>query len=210
MKKRLTALACALCLGAGLVLPAAAAEGNQIGYGDVAADAWYADAVNEATANGYMTGVAEGIFAPEATVTRATVVTVLWRMEGSPVPAATVSFGDVSPGAWYAQAVAWAKEKGIANGDSRGDFMPDQAVNRQELAAFLTRYDQYRGVPLAEGSLALYSDANMTGIWAVESMRHAVGMGWLEGDGDKLMPGGLATRAQLAVILQRLTTQAMG
>lgn len=91
-----------------------------------------------------------------------------------------------------------------------GDFKPDQSVTRQELAAFLTRYDQYRGVPLAEGSLNLYSDANMTGVWAVESMRHAVGMGWLEGDGGRLLPGGVATRAQLAVILQRLTTQAMG
>ena len=106
--------------------------------------------------------------------------------------------------------VAWAKENGIANGDSRGDFKPDQPVTRQELAAFLTRYDQYRGVPLAEGSLNLYSDANMTGVWAVESMRHAVGMGWLDGDGGRLLPGGVATRAQLAVILQRLTTQAMG
>ena len=66
------------------------------------------------------------------------------------------------------------------------------------------------GVPLAEGSLNLYSDANMTGVWAVESMRHAVGMGWLDGDGGRLLPGGVATRAQLAVILQRLTTQAMG
>lgn len=96
------------------------------------------------------------------------------------------------------------------NGDSRGDFKPDQSVTRQELAAFLTRFDQYRGVPLAEGSLNLYSDANMTGVWAVESMRHAVGMGWLDGDGGRLLPGGVATRAQLAVILQRLTTQAMG
>ena len=213
MKKRLTAMACALCLCAGLILPAAAAESVETtaeGYTDVPAGAWYETAVAEATANGYMTGVAEGLFAPEDSVTRATVVTVLWRMEGSPAPAASVSFGDVSPDAWYAQAVAWAKENGIANGDTRGDFKPDQAVNRQELAAFLTRYDQYRGVELAEGSLALYSDANMTGVWAVESMRHAVGMGWLEGNGDKLMPGGLATRAQLAVILQRLTTQAMG
>lgn len=116
----------------------------------------------------------------------------------------------MSPEAWYAQPVAWAKENGIANGDSRGDFKPDQPVTRQELAAFLTRYDQYRGVPLAEGSLNLYSDANMTGVWAVESMRHAVGMGWLDGDGGRLLPGGVATRAQLAVILQRLTTQAMG
>lgn len=117
----------------------------------------------------------------------------------------------MSPEAWYAQPVAWAKENGIANRRQPGGLQcrinPSHA---QELAAFLTRFDQYRGVPLAEGSLNLYSDANMTGVWAVESMRHAVGMGWLEGDGGRLLPGGVATRAQLAVILQRLTTQAMG
>ena len=167
MKKRWTALACTLCLCASLTLPAAAAGG----YTDVPGGAWYEAAVNEVTEKGYMTGVSESQFAPTANVTRATVVTVLWRMEGSPAPTATVSFGDVSPEAWYAQPVAWAKENGIANGDSRGDFKPDQSVTRQELAAFLTRFDQYRGVPLAEGSLNLYSDANMTGVWAVESMR---------------------------------------
>ena len=146
MKKRWTALACTLCLCASLTLPAAAAGG----YTDVPGGAWYESAVNEVTEKGYMTGVSESQFAPTANVTRATVVTVLWRMEGSPAPTATVSFGDVSPGAWYAQPVAWAKENGIANGDSRGDFKPDQSVTRQELAAFLSRFDQYRGVPLAE------------------------------------------------------------
>ena len=145
MKKRWTALACTLGLCASLTLPAAAAGG----YTDVPGGAWYESAVNEVTEKGYMTGVSESQFAPTANVTRATVVTVLWRMEGSPAPTATVSFGDVSPGAWYAQPVAWAKENGIANGDSRGDFKPDQSVTRQELAAFLTRFDQYRGVPLA-------------------------------------------------------------
>lgn len=213
MKKRLTAMACALCLCAGLILPAAAAESVETtagGYTDVPAGAWYETAVAEATANGYMTGVAEGLFAPEASVTRATVVTVLWRMEGSPAPAASVSFGDVSPDAWYAQAVAWAKENGIANGDTRGDFKPEQFVTRQELAAFLTRYDAYRGSELAEGTLGLYSDAGEISAWAEESMAHAVGMGLLEGAGGKLSPTASATRAQLAVILQRLTTQAMG
>ena len=116
MKKRWTALACTLCLCASLTLPAAAAGG----YTDVPGGAWYESAVNEVTEKGYKPGGSESQFAPTANVTRATVVTVLWRMEGSPAPTATVSFGDVSPGAWYAQPVAWAKENGIANGDSRG------------------------------------------------------------------------------------------
>ena len=102
------------------------------------------------------------------------------------------------------------KENGIANGDTRGDFKPEQFVTRQELAAFLTRYDAYRGSELAEGTLGLYSDAGEISAWAEESMAHAVGMGLLEGAGGKLSPTASATRAQLAVILQRLTTQAVG
>lgn len=204
MRLRWRALACALGLCAGITLPAAAA------YSDVAAGAWYEAAVSEVTELGYMTGVSDTLFAPDAQVTRSTVVVVLWRMEGSPAPGATVSFGDVSPSAWYAQAAAWAKENGIANGDTRGDFKPEQFVTRQELAAFLTRYDAYRGSELAEGTLGLYSDAGEISAWAEESMAHAVGMGLLEGAGGKLSPTASATRAQLAVILQRLTTQAVG
>ena len=204
MKRRLMALACTLGVCAALALPAGAA------YADVAPGSWYEAAVNQVTEPGYMEGVSDTQFAPDAYVTRATVVTVLWRMEGSPLPAATVSFGDVNPSAWYGQAAAWAKENGIANGDTRGDFKPEQFVTRQELAAFLTRYDAYRGSELAEGTLGLYSDAGEISAWAEESMAHAVGMGLLEGAGGKLSPTASATRAQLAVILQRLTTQAVG
>ena len=131
MKKRWTALACTLCLCASLTLPAAAAGG----YTDVPGGAWYESAVNEVTEKGYMTGVSESQFAPTANVTRATVVTVLWRMEGSPAPTATVSFGDVSPEAWYAQPVAWAKENGIANGDSRGGLQAGSIRHRVRSAA---------------------------------------------------------------------------
>lgn len=197
------ALACTLGLCAGLTLSAAA-------YSDVPAGSWYEAAVNEAAEKGYMEGVSDTLFAPDAYVDRATAVTVLWRMEGSPAPAATVSFGDVDPTAWYAQAAAWAKSSGIANGDDRGDFKPAAHVTRQELAAFLTRYDAYRGAALAEGALNLYTDAGEISDWAVESMAHAVGMGLLEGSAGRLQPTAPATRAQLAVILQRLTTQAVG
>lgn len=108
------ALACTLGVCAALALPAGAA------YADVAPGSWYEAAVNQVTEQGYMEGVSDTQFAPDAYVTRATVVTVLWRMEGSPLPAATVSFGDVNPSAWYGQAAAWAKENGIANGDHPG------------------------------------------------------------------------------------------
>ena len=207
MKKRYAALLCAVSLCAGLALPAAAAGG----YADVPAGSWYESAVEEVTTQGYMTGVDETHFAPTANVTRATVVTVLWRMAGAPAADAASGFSDVPVGAWYAQAAAWAKAGGIATGDGTGRFKPDALVTRQELAVFLTRYDLYcRGQELAEGALNLFSDAGTIGKWAVTGMKHAVGMGWLEGSGGKVLPAGVASRAQLAVILQRMTTQAVG
>ena len=206
MKKQLAALACTACLCAGLALPAAAANG----YTDVPGGSWYENAVEEVTEKGYMTGVEETLFAPTANVTRATVVMVLWRMEGEPAPTKAATFTDVPAGAWYADAVAWAQAAAIAQGDNQGRFNPNAFVTRQELAVLLTRYDRYKGVTLASGALNLFSDASKIGKWAVDGMKHAVGMGWLEGSGGKVNPGGAASRAQLAVILQRMDTQAMG
>ncbi len=205
MKKQLTALACAACLCAGLSLPARAAQ-----YSDVAAGAWYAEAVQEVSESGYMTGAGDGTFAPEGTVTRATVVTVLWRLAGSPAPLEGEAFPDVAEGVWYGTAAAWAKGMGIAVGDGKGQFRPEAAVTRQELAVFLTRYDKYRGLDVAEGTVGLFSDAEEIADWALDGMKHAVGMGLLQGSNGCIDPGGAATRGQLAVILQRLTTPAMG
>ena len=206
VKKKWTALACALSLCVGLALPAAAA-GNFV---DVPDGAWYTAEVNAAAEKGYMTGVDSTHFVPLGNVTRATVITVLWRMEGSPAPAASSSFSDVAADAWYAQAIAWGKEKGIADGNGKGGFDPDRNVTRQELAVLLTRYDQYKGVKLAEGALNLFSDANKISDWAKAGMQHAIGMGWLEGSGGKINPSGLASRAQLAVLLDRMATPAAG
>lgn len=196
----------ALCLCAGLVLPVSAAGG----FVDVPEGAWYAGEVYEAAANGYMTGVDATHFNPLDNVTRATVVTVLWRMEGRPAASAASGFSDVADDAWYVRAIDWGKESGIATGDGEGAFHPDANVTRQELAVLLTRYDQYKGVALAEGALNLFDDANQISDWAKEGVQHAVGMGWLEGSDGKINPGGLASRAQLAVLLNRMETPAMG
>ena len=109
-----------------------------------------------------------------------------------------------------ATASAWAQAAAIAKGDDQGRFNPDAAVTRQELAVFLARYDLNRGVELAEGRLSLFSDAEQISAWAGDGMRHAVGMGLLQGSGGCISPRGTATRAQLAVVLQRLTTPAAG
>ena len=200
------AAVCTLCLCAGLCL-----NGQAAGvYTDVAADTWYAGAVEEITAQGYMTGIDENTFAPDMAVTRATVLTVLWRLEGSPEAWVESPFPDVAAGSWYETAAAWAKGKGIATGDGKGQLNPNAPVTRQELAVFFYRYAQYKGMPAAEGSLNLYTDGNMTSLWAVEGVRHAIGMGLLEGSDGKINPGGTATRGQLTVILQRWITPAAG
>ena len=205
VKKKWAALACTLGLCAGLALPAAAAA-----FVDVPAGAWYEAGVNSAAETGYMTGVDATHFAPLDNLTRGLVVTLLWRMAGRPAAAAASGFSDVAADAWYAGAVAWAREQGIAGGDGQGAFHPEQDVTRQELAVLLTRYDQYTGVTLAEGALNLFDDAAQISDWATEGVQHAVGMGWLEGSGGKIDPAGLATRAQLAVLLERMNTPAMG
>ena len=207
MKKQSLRALAAVCLCAALACPASAV---QTGYVDIPGGAWYASAVEEISALGYMTGVDETHFAPEGTVTRATVAAVLWRMAGSPAPEAAALFSDVPAESWYAQAVAWAQQAGVAQGDGSGCFYPQQAVSRQELAVFLTRYDLARGTSLAQGALNLFSDAADIADWAQEGVAHAVGMGWLEGSDGRISPQGSASRAQLAQILQRMLTPAMG
>lgn len=198
---------CAVCLCAGMILPAHAAEG----FSDVDSGAWYVQAVAEVSQNGYMTGTGDGIFSPDAPVTRATVAAVLWRLEGAPGGGAESPFPDVAQGTWYERPIAWAKSCGIAAGSDKGLFNPDAAVTRQELAVFLYRYAQYRGETPAEGVLGLYPDTASVSAWALEGMGHAVGAGLITGtDEGRLNPGGAASRAQLAVILVRLMTPAMG
>ena len=108
-------------------------------------------------------------------------------------------------------AVAWAEENGIAAGRSDGSFGGGDIVTREQLAVFLYRYSQYAGEELANGVLDIYSDVDSVHAWAREGMAHAVGAGLITGrDNGELDPGGPATRAQLAVILQRLMTPAVG
>ena len=204
MKRKSAALLCALSLCAGLALPASAVE-----FRDVDPNSWYGPAVREVVDQGLMAGTGEGFFSPDTKVTRSTVAVVLWRMEGEPAPVWRGHFPDVPVDSWYGVAVDWACEAKIINGSDKGTF-GDGAVSRQELAVILSRYDTYKGQKPAEGSLNLYSDAGQVASWAKEGVAHAIGMGWLEGSDGKLSPKGTTTRAQLAVILQRMNTQVMG
>lgn len=206
MKRTLCAWLLALGLAVGTALPASAAA-----FSDVASDAWYAQAVGEVSDAGIMNGTTDTTFSPDEQVTRGMVVTVLWRLAGSPAAAAPAAFPDVEDWYYYADAVAWAQAAGVATGLGNGTFDGGSIVTREQLSVFLYRYSQYAGDELASGVLDLYNDVDSVQSWALDGMAHAVGAGLITGtDEGNLEPAGPATRAQLAVILQRLMIPAVG
>ncbi len=171
---------------------------------DIARDAWYTDAVQYAHDNGLMTGVSANEFAPEATTTRAMIVSMLARLEGVE-SAESAGFTDVAANDWYATAVNWAAASGITSGTGDGNFSPNTAITREQLAAILMNYAQYKGQDVsARATLDTYSDATAISSWANDVMSWAVAEGLLTGvTNDQLQPQGNATRAQVAAILQR-------
>lgn len=206
MKKRLSCTLLALALTAGLALPAAAAE-----FSDVPAQSWYTQAVSKVSESGLMKGTSAQSFSPDGPVTRGMAVTVLWRLSGSPQPGGESAFPDVKADAYYAQAAAWAQDVQIAAGLGSGLFGGDEPVTREQLAVFFYRYAQYAGQEVAIGVLDRFSDEDTIHTWARDGLAHAVGIGLITGDEhSRLNPGGKATRAQLAVVLQRLQTPAAG
>ena len=171
------------------------------GYTDLNMGEWYHDGIHYCLDEGLMDGVDAGMFAPNATTSRAMIVTILWRLQGSPEVEATETFTDVSPDAWYAKAIAWAVAEGVADGYGEGLFGPNDAITREQLAAMLWRY---AGSPEADGDLSVFADGADTSSWAEQAMSWAVALGLLTGvDNDRLAPGGQATRAQAATILMR-------
>lgn len=206
MKRMLCAWLLAVGLTVGTALPASAAA-----FSDVASDAWYAQAVGEVSDAGIMNGTTDTTFSPDEQVTRGMVVTVLWRLAGSPAAAAPAAVPDVEDWYYYADAVAWAQAAGVATGLGNGTFDGGSIVTREQLSVFLYRYSQYAGDELASGVLDLYNDVDSVQSWALDGMAHAVGAGLITGtDEGNLEPAGPATRAQLAVILQRLMIPAVG
>lgn len=197
---------CGLCVACCLTLPVMAASI----YTDVPEGSWYAGAVEEMAEQEILTGVTATLFCPTAPVTRATVVTSLWRMEGTPDVNNDSGFTDVSPDQWYTQAVNWAAQEKIVSGDGKGNFRPDDPVTREQLAVFFYNYTQYLGEETAQGVLDQFSDASQVHSWAEDGMAHAVGAGLIQGSDNQLNPLGVANRAQLAVLLQRVSTPVMG
>ena len=175
---------------------------------DVAPDAWYKDAVQYAYDNGLMTGVSDTEFAPEATTTRAMIVSILARLENV-TTAQAAGFADVNDNDWYATAVNWAANVGVVNGYEDNTFRPNTAITREQLAAILMNYAAYKGYDVsARADLSHYSDADSISSWANDVLLWAVAEGLLTGvTDDTIAPQAHATRAQVAAILQRFLSE---
>ena len=181
-------------------------------FTDVSSGDWYYEAVQYACKNGLMTGTGGGAFSPNATVTRGMLVTILYRLEGTDAASGASPFTDISSGSYCEQAAAWAAANGIVSGYGDGRFGPNDALTREQLAAILYRYAQYKGCDLsAAGSMSGYSDASAIGGYARTAMAWANAEGLITGtSGNLLSPKGTATRAQTAVILMRFCQRLAG
>nr|WP_243022164.1 S-layer homology domain-containing protein [Butyricicoccus sp. AM18-35] len=173
-------------------------------FNDVSANDWFASAVDYVTGKGMMNGTAANTFSPKANTTRGMVVTVLYRLENQPSTSAA-SFTDVASGAYYANAVAWANANGIVSGYGSGKFGPNDKVTREQLAAILYRYAQYKKYDVSgANSLDGYTDVQSVSSYAVPALQWANAAGVVTGkSGSKLDPKGNATRAEVAAMLMR-------
>ena len=172
-------------------------------YTDVSEKEWYFDAVQYASQNGLMNGVGNGKFDPEGSMTRAMLVTVLWRYEGEPAEGEN-TFTDVPNGTWYTDAVAWAAEKGIVGGVGNGNFDPNGSITREQMATILFRYAQNKGIETSKrGELSGFADSGNVSSWAKDALQWTVAEGIINGSDGKLLPQGNATRAQVSAILMR-------
>lgn len=171
-------------------------------FTDVATGAWYFGDVYYAFNNALFAGTSASTFEPELTMTRGMLVTVLWRMEGSP-KAAPSTFTDAG-GSWYSGAVDWAAANGIVKGYSDKVFAPNDTITREQMAAVLYRYASFKGIDVsAAKDLGGFADSASVSAYAKDAMSWAVAEGIINGADGKLLPAGGATRAQVAAILHR-------
>ena len=173
---------------------------------DVAENAWYADAVAYVYENGLMSGTASNLFSPDATTTRGMIVTMLYRLEGEPRVTSGSAFDDVDASMYYADAIAWANANGIVTGYDEATFGPNDAITREQMAAILYRYAQYKGYDTTQGGMAIreYADYESISEYALTAMDWAASAGLVTGTSNTtLTPDGSAIRAQVATIFQR-------
>ena len=174
-------------------------------FADVRSTDWFYDAVKYVSRNSLMNGTSLTTFEPNSNMTRAMLVTVLYRLEGSPDASGGSAFADVKDGEWYADAVAWASSNGIVSGYGGGIFGTNDSITREQLSAILHRYVQYKGCDTSKSAeLTKFADAPSVSEWAADAIKWAVAEGLITGTTETTLdPKGAATRAQVAAILMR-------
>ena len=176
-------------------------------FTDVPAGSWYYGAAAYAYNNGLFDGTSPTTFAPNAVMSRAMLVTVLWRLAGAPAPKGVNTFSDVPGGTWYTDAVTWAAENGVVSGIGGGRFAPNSNVTREQTAVILFNYAHSRGYDVgARADLSAFPDAGSVSGWAQDALSWANAAGLINGTvcGGRtiLDPQGSASRAQVAMILR--------
>ncbi len=176
-------------------------------FTDVRQTDWFYDDVKYAYENNLMLGVSENLFEPNGSVTRAMLVTVLYRNEGEPEIEGVSTFTDVESGSWYDKAVSWAQANGIVNGYSQTEFRPNEPIIREQIAVIMHRYAKFKGIDVSVGentNILSYDDAFDISAYAIPSMQWTCGSGLIKGKSEStLNPLDNATRAEIAAILHR-------
>ena len=179
-------------------------------FSDVATNDWFYADVVFARENGLMEGVGDNKFAPYVDTSRAMIVTLLWRLEGSP-EAEKSSFKDIESGSWYETAVAWAAENNLVNGFDSNTFGPNNTITREQFATILYRYAQFKGYDISKADdLSAFGDADAVSEYAVVAVKWAVANGLINGIDSNLVPTGGANRAQAAALFHRFVTAFAG
>lgn len=178
---------------------------SKLPFSDVRIADWFYNDVKYVYEKGMMSGTAADVFAPNATTTRAMIVTILYRLEGSPAVTGTSAFVDVPAGQWYTDAVNWAAANQIVKGTSATTFAPNDSITREQMAAILYRYAQYKGYDVTKkADLSGYSDNSQVSAYAKDALAWANAAKLINGvTNTTLAPQGNATRAQVSAILHR-------
>ncbi|GEM_PF-4438069 len=180
---------------------------SSLPFEDVKSNDWFYGSVKYVYENGLMNGTTDTTFAPNDHLTRAMLVTILYRAAGEPEVNNSVPFEDVNADSYYTKAIIWAQQNGIVSGVSENEFAPDENITREQIATIMYRYAQYKGYDVSVGentNILSYDDFDSVSEYAISAMQYAVGNGLIKGKSEStLNPQDNATRAEIATILQR-------
>lgn len=186
-------------------LPTGGSDCPALAFSDLDTSMWYHPYVDYAIKNGLMGGTGGGMFSPDGTLTRAEVITVLWRMEGEPKVSYAINFTDVAEGQWYTDVIRWAVREKIMEGLGNGTFAPNASITWEQLVVILYRYAVYKGYDVtAKGDPAALMDASKISSWADEAMEWACGARLIQyNGGNPTIPNGTTKRCEFAATAMR-------